>query len=74
MHEAAILDNLRRRFEHDLIYTSTGPILIAMNPFKRLPLYDDDVILKYRGQQPGIQPPHCYGVAEETYAVVIRAA
>ena len=49
LHEAAILDNLRLRFAKDLIYTSTGPILIAMNPFKMLPLYTDEVVARYRG-------------------------
>lgn len=30
LHEASILASLRRRFERNLIYTSTGPILIAV--------------------------------------------
>ena len=45
LHEAAVLDNLRVRFSHDLIYTSTGPILIAMNPFKRLSIYSTERML-----------------------------
>jgi myosin heavy subunit len=44
LHEGAVLDNLRKRFGHDLIYTSTGPILIAMNPFKRLPIYSQELM------------------------------
>ncbi len=44
LHEGAVLDNLRKRFRHDLIYTSTGPILIAMNPFKRLPIYSQELM------------------------------
>jgi hypothetical protein len=35
LQEASILDNIQHRFRMDLIYTNTGPILIAMNPFKR---------------------------------------
>jgi hypothetical protein len=27
------------RFANDVIYTYTGPILLAVNPFQRLPLY-----------------------------------
>ena len=34
LQEASILDNIQHRFRMDLIYTNTGPILIAMNPFK----------------------------------------
>ena len=44
LHEGAVLDNLRVRFSQDLIYTSTGPILIAMNPFKRLPIYSKELM------------------------------
>ena len=37
LHEPEILHSLSRRFEADKIYTSTGPILLAVNPFKRIP-------------------------------------
>lgn len=44
LHEAAILSSLNDRFEQDFIYTLTGPILIAINPFKTIPgLYDETV-------------------------------
>jgi hypothetical protein len=34
LHEPAILHALRLRYDADVIYTSTGPILIAINPFQ----------------------------------------
>jgi myosin heavy subunit len=34
LNEASILSNIEHRFRLDDIYTRTGPILIAMNPFK----------------------------------------
>ena len=37
LHEPAILHALRLRYDSDIIYTSTGPILIAVNPFKPMP-------------------------------------
>ena len=48
LHEPAILHALRLRYDSDIIYTSTGPILIAINPFKSMPLYTDEVMQKYR--------------------------
>ena len=33
------------RFQNDVIYTYTGPILLAVNPFQRLPLYTPQVSL-----------------------------
>jgi len=50
LHEPAILHALRLRYDSDVIYTSTGPILIAINPFKSMPLYTDEVMERYRLQ------------------------
>jgi len=50
LHEPAILHALRLRYDSDIIYTSTGPILIAVNPFKDMPLYSNDVMHQYRVQ------------------------
>ena len=36
LNEPGVLCNLRARYELDLIYTYTGSILIAVNPFARL--------------------------------------
>ncbi|KAJ8614223.1 hypothetical protein CTAYLR_001136 [Chrysophaeum taylorii] len=67
LHEASILDNIQLRFRMDLIYTNTGPILIAMNPFKWLPIYGDDVINRFHGRPYGQMPPHCYQEAEDAF-------
>jgi myosin-5 len=50
LHEPAILHALRLRYDADIIYTSTGPILIAVNPFKEMPLYTEEVMTQYRIQ------------------------
>lgn len=41
LHEPALLHALSERFFYGKIYTWTGPVLIAVNPFQRLPLYTD---------------------------------
>jgi myosin-5 len=41
LHEPSVLHALSLRFAHNLIYTYTGPILLAVNPFKALPLYTE---------------------------------
>lgn len=44
LHEPDLLEALESRFFSDSIYTFTGPILIAVNPFKQIPnLYDKKV-------------------------------
>ncbi|KAL7579862.1 hypothetical protein ACA910_004873 [Epithemia clementina (nom. ined.)] len=53
LHEPAILHALRLRYDANIIYTATGPILIAVNPFKRMDIYGSDMMEKYctQGEQ-----------------------
>lgn len=53
LHEPAILHALRLRYNADIIYTSTGPILIAVNPFKKMDIYSPKIMEKYcvQGEQ-----------------------
>lgn len=37
------------RYSHDDIYTLAGPVLIAVNPCKSVPLYTTDVANQYKG-------------------------
>jgi myosin-5 len=50
LHEPAILHALRLRYDSDIIYTATGPILIAVNPFKSMGLYSEEMMERYRLQ------------------------
>lgn len=48
LHEAAILHSLCCRFENGEIYTFTAnAILLAVNPFKKLPLYSKELLTDY---------------------------
>jgi hypothetical protein len=48
LHEPAVVHCLKMRYERDAIYTNTGPILIALNPFKNCSnSYSDKVMTKY---------------------------
>lgn len=41
LHEPAILQAISERFFNGQIYTWTGPVLIAVNPFRHLPIYNE---------------------------------
>jgi myosin heavy subunit len=66
LNEMSILHNLRIRYRQDLIYTSVSSILIAVNPFKQLPLYTPEITDRYR-QGPRGLPPHAYGIGYNAY-------
>jgi myosin heavy subunit len=44
LNEEIILDHLKKRYKQDVIYTYLGDILLAINPFKELPIYGNHVI------------------------------
>ncbi|XP_035379484.1 unconventional myosin-Vc [Electrophorus electricus] len=73
LHEPAVLHNLRVRFvDSKIIYTYCGIILVAVNPYKQLPIYGDAVIHAYSGQNMGDLDPHIFAVAEEAYKQMAR--
>uniref|UniRef100_A0A8D2M3G9 Myosin VB n=1 Tax=Zonotrichia albicollis TaxID=44394 RepID=A0A8D2M3G9_ZONAL len=73
LHEPAVLHNLKVRFlESNHIYTYCGIVLVAINPFEQLPIYGQDVIYAYSGQNMGDMDPHIFAVAEEAYRQMAR--
>ncbi|XP_019461246.1 PREDICTED: myosin-6-like [Lupinus angustifolius] len=73
LHEPGVLDNLRSRYDINEIYTYTGSILIAVNPFIRLPhLYDSNMMAQYKGAGFGELSPHPFAVADATYRLMVN--
>ncbi|KAK4341617.1 hypothetical protein RND71_040118 [Anisodus tanguticus] len=73
LHEPGVLQNLRSRYDMNEIYTYTGSILIAVNPFKRLPhLYAKSVMEQYKGIALGELPPHPFAIADAAYRQMIH--
>ncbi|URE07310.1 DIL domain [Musa troglodytarum] len=75
LHEPGVLQNLATRYELNEIYTYTGNILIAVNPFQRLPhLYDTHMMEQYKGATFGELSPHVFAVADVAYRAMINDA
>ncbi|KAK9282815.1 hypothetical protein L1049_011037 [Liquidambar formosana] len=73
LHEPGVLQNLASRFALNEIYTYTGNILIAVNPFRRLPhLYDIHMMEQYKGAAFGELSPHLFAVADTCYRAMIN--
>ncbi|GBG24692.1 Myosin-6 [Hondaea fermentalgiana] len=71
LNEMSILHNLRLRFSRDEIYTQVGSILVAVNPFKLLPLYTAEVLEEYKAGDAREMPPHVYAVASQAFRNMI---
>ncbi|GLU03760.1 hypothetical protein SLE2022_209430 [Rubroshorea leprosula] len=68
LHELGVLENLRSRYDINEIYTYTGNLLIAVNPFRKLPhLYDSHMMAQYKGAAFGELSPHPFAVADASY-------
>ncbi|PRP78597.1 class VII unconventional myosin [Planoprotostelium fungivorum] len=73
LHESTLLHNIRGRYAQNQVYTYVGPIVIAVNPFKRLPLYGEDIIHQYRKR--GLEndlPPHIFAIADASYDSLLK--
>jgi myosin protein heavy chain len=67
LNEAGVLHNLRLRYNKDVIYTYSGLFLVAINPYKRFPIYSDSIIDIYKGRRRNEVAPHIFAIADGAY-------
>ncbi|XP_025945594.1 unconventional myosin-Ig [Apteryx rowi] len=68
------MENLRLRFSRGRIYTYIGEVVVAVNPYRALPLYGPAAVERYRGRELYERPPHLYAVADAAYKAMKRRA
>uniref|UniRef100_A0A8C6WAU8 Unconventional myosin-VIIb n=1 Tax=Nannospalax galili TaxID=1026970 RepID=A0A8C6WAU8_NANGA len=67
LNEAGMVHNLLIRYQQNKIYTYTGSILVAVNPFQMLPLYTLEQVQLYYSHHLGELPPHVFAIANSCY-------
>lgn len=72
LNEASVLHTILNRYQQRTIYTYSGIVLIAVNPFFNLNLYSPEIIQAYAGRRKGELEPHLFAVAEDAYRCMIR--
>ena len=68
---ASVLHTLRTRYDLDQIYTSVGPVIIAVNPFRPTKEGSEDRIDALARMAPDDLPPHVFNVARSAYTVMV---
>ena len=73
LNEPAVLQAIRLRYAQKEIYTYSGIVLIATNPFARVDsLYVPGMVQVYAGKQRASQAPHLFAIAEEAFSDMLR--
>ena len=67
LNDACVLWNSVVRYKNELIYTYSGLFCIAINPYKRFPIYTQRAMEIYIGKRRSECPPHIFGVAEGSF-------
>ncbi|KAI8581228.1 hypothetical protein K450DRAFT_233726 [Umbelopsis ramanniana AG] len=67
LNEPSVVHNLKMRYLANNIYTYSGLFLVAINPYKRLPIYTEDVVKMYKGKKRGEVQPHIFATADLAY-------
>ncbi|XP_035665893.1 myosin-IIIb-like [Branchiostoma floridae] len=67
LDEDVLLRELKARYTADRIYTYVGDILVAVNPFKDVPIYTNEISEQYCGGLHSEQPPHIFATANDAY-------
>ncbi|KAG9318369.1 myosin 5 [Chiua virens] len=72
LNEPSVLHTIRNRYAQHSIYTYSGIVLIAVNPFQRVTLYGPEIIQAYSGRKRGELEPHLFAIAEDAYTAMAR--
>merc|ERR1712223_171036 len=67
LNDACVLWNSVVRYKNELIYTYSGLFCIAINPYKRFPIYTLRTMELYVGKRRNEVPPHIFAIAEGAY-------
>jgi myosin V len=72
LNDAAVLNTIYCRYQDNIIYTYSGLVLVALNPYCDLKLYGDSLIQAYSGKSRGELEPHLFAVAEDAFRSMQR--
>lgn len=70
----SFMDNLQLRFSKGKIYTYIGEVVVSVNPYKPLDIFDKQHVDLYKGREIYERPPHIFAIADAAYKAMKRRA
>ncbi|KAG0688903.1 Myosin type-2 heavy chain 1 [Pichia californica] len=72
LNEPSVLNSVKLRYLNmKKIYTFSGVVLIALNPFDKVDeLYTQNIIYKYQNANKEDNPPHLFAISDEAYKLM----
>ncbi|XP_063701487.1 myosin heavy chain, non-muscle isoform X1 [Culicoides brevitarsis] len=72
LNEASVLHNIKDRYYSGLIYTYSGLFCVVVNPYKKLPIYTEKIMERYKGIKRHEVPPHVFAITDNAYRSMLQ--
>lgn len=72
LNQQTLLLAMKARFLQDRIYTDVGDILVSVNPFYQLPIYDTTWLDAFNREDLSGLVPHIYKVGARAYNAMVQ--
>ncbi|XP_052797829.1 unconventional myosin-Id-like [Mya arenaria] len=68
----AFMNNLKLRYDKNKIYSFIGEVVVSVNPYKTMDIYNQSYVDQYRGREIYERPPHIFALADSAYKTMKR--
>ncbi|XP_012934852.1 unconventional myosin-Id [Aplysia californica] len=70
----AFMDNLKHRFNKGKIYTYIGEVVVSVNPYRSMDIYNNSFVQQYKDREIYERPPHIFALADNAHKTMRRQA
>ena len=60
------------RYERNKLYTYIGEVVVSVNPYKPVEIYNKSYVDEYKGREIYERPPHIFALADSAYKTMKR--
>lgn len=63
----SFMNNLKQRYQNGKIYTYIGEVVVSVNPYRPMNIYERSYIQDYKGREMYEREPHIFALADAAY-------